>query len=55
VPWPFNLLVTQFNKQTLFAIGVLAIGAFIAWELMDAMGYSSKGKRAPDRRTDPQG
>lgn len=36
VPWPFNLMVTHLGKNTLFAFGIAAIGAYVLWELGDA-------------------
>jgi signal peptidase len=37
VPQPFNLLASGLDRGTLLALGVGAIGLFIAWELMDGV------------------
>ena len=45
VPWPFNLLVTKFNRQALMVVGVAAIALFVAWEGLDGLREVMRRRR----------
>lgn len=38
VPWPLNLFAAKLDRQALFLLGVLALSAYVLWELGEGFG-----------------
>ena len=45
VPRPFSWAATSFSRETLIAFGVLAIAAYVAWELTEAAAELRRRRR----------